>query len=66
MKKLITVKLTFDEIMKIINLITVRGLTGGVMEPEHKSAGKKLGKATQLAEKKRGFIKPYKKYTAHD
>jgi hypothetical protein len=35
MKKLIAVKLTHDEIMKIINLITVRSLTGGVMEPEH-------------------------------
>ena len=54
MKKLIAVKLTHEEIMKIINLITVRSLTGGVMEPEHKSVGKKLGKALQLAQKKRG------------
>ena len=57
MKKLITVKLTHDEIMEIINLITVRALGGG-LEPEHKSAGKRLGKAVQLAQKKRG--------TAHD
>ena len=57
MKKLIPVKLTLDEILGIINLITVRAL-GGVMESEHKSIGKKLGKAVQLAEKIRG--------TAHD
>ena len=57
MKKLITVKLTHDEILEIINLITVRAL-GGTIEPEHKSAGKRLGKAVRLAEKKRG--------TAHD
>tara|TARA_R110002020_G_scaffold244527_1_gene458204 strand:- start:254 stop:427 length:174 start_codon:yes stop_codon:yes gene_type:complete len=57
MKKLITVKLTHDEILEIINLITVRAL-GGTIEPEHKSAGKRLGKAVQLAQKKRG--------TAHD
>jgi len=54
MKKLIAVKLTHDEIMKIINLITVRSLTGGVMCLEHRSVGKKLGKALQLAQKKRG------------
>ena len=42
--------------MKIINLITVRSLTGGVMESEHKSVGKKLGKALQLAQKKRDII----------
>ena len=53
MKKLITVKLTHDEIMEIINLFTVRGLGGG-LEPEHKSAAKRLGKAVQLAQKKRG------------
>ena len=52
MKKLITVKLTHDEIMEIINLFTVRALSGG-LEPEHKSAGKKLGKAVQLSTKKR-------------
>ena len=57
MKKLIGVKLTHDEIMEIINLITVRALGGG-LESEHKSAGKRLGKAVQLAQKKRG--------TAHD
>ena len=57
MKRLITVKLTHDEILEIINLITVRSL-GGTIEPEHKSAGKRLGKAVQLAQKKRG--------TAHD
>jgi hypothetical protein len=57
MKKLIPVKLTRDEIMGIINLITVKAL-GGVMESEHQSIGKKLGKAVRLAEKKRG--------TAHD
>ena len=56
-KKLIPVKLTHDEIMEIINLFTVRGLGGG-LEPEHKSAAKKLGKAVQLAQKKRG--------TSHD
>ena len=53
MKKLITVKLTHDEIMEIINLITVRALGGG-LEPEHKQIGKRLGKAVQLAQKKRG------------
>ena len=52
-KKLIPVKLTHDEIMEIINLFTVRGLGGG-LEPEHRSAAKKLGKAVQLAQKKRG------------
>ena len=52
MRKLITVKLTQDEVMEIINLITVRSLTV-CMEPEHKSIGKKLGKAVQLANKKR-------------
>ena len=57
MKKLIPVKLTLDEIMGIINLITVKAL-GGVMESERNSIGKKLGKAVRLAEKKRG--------TAHD
>jgi len=57
MKKLIPVKLTFDEIMDLINLITVRAL-GGSIEPNHRSVGKKLGKAVQLAQKKRG--------TAHD
>ena len=51
-KKLIPVKLTHDEIMEIINLFTVRSLGGG-LEPEHKSAGKKLGKAVQLSTKKR-------------
>ena len=56
-KKLIPVKLTHDEIMEIINLFTVRSLGGG-LEPEHKCAAKKLGKAVQLAQKKRG--------TAHD
>ena len=56
MKKLIAVQLTHVEIMKIINLITVRSLTGGVMEPEHISVGKKLGKALQLAQKKRDII----------
>ena len=56
MNKLITVKLTHEEIMNIINLITVRSLTGGVMESEHKSVGKKLGKALQLAQKKRDII----------
>jgi len=55
MKKLIAVKLTHDEIMEIINLITVRALGGG-LEPEHRSAGKKLGKAVQLAQKKRDII----------
>ena len=55
MKKLITVKLTHDEIMEIINLFTVRALSRG-MDPEHKSAAKKLGKAVQLAQKKRGII----------
>ena len=52
MKKLITVKLTHDEIMEIINLFTVRGLSGG-LEPEHRSAAKRLGKAVQLSTKKR-------------
>jgi len=52
MKKLITVKLTHDEIMDIINLITIRSLGSG-MEPGYRSVGKKLGKAVQLAEKKR-------------
>ncbi len=52
MKKLITVKLTHDEIMEIINLFTVRALSGG-MDPEHKSAAKRLGKAVQLSTKKR-------------
>ena len=56
-KKLIPVKLTHDEIMEIINLFTVRSL-GGSLEPEHRSAAKKLGKAVQLAQKKRG--------TSHD
>ena len=56
-KKLIPVKLTHDEIMEIINLFTVRSLGGG-LEPEHRSAAKKLGKAVQLAQKKRG--------TSHD
>ena len=56
MKKLITGKLTHDEIMEIINLITVRALGGG-LEPEHQSAGKKLGKAVQLSKKKRVVIK---------
>ena len=56
MKKLIAVKLTHEEMMTIINLITVRSLTGGVMESEHKSVGKKLGKALQLAQKKRDII----------
>ena len=56
-KKLIPVKLTHDEIMEIINLFTVRGLGGG-LEPEHRSAAKKLGKAVQLAQKKQG--------TSHD
>ena len=51
MKKLITVKLTHNEIMEIINLFTVRALSGG-LEPEHKSAGKRLGKAVQLSNKK--------------
>ena len=52
MKKLITVKLTHEEIMEIINLFTVRGLSGG-LEPEHRSAAKRLGKAVQLVQKKR-------------
>ena len=52
MKKLITVKLTHEEIMEIINLFTVRGLSGG-LEPEHMSAAKRLGKAVQLVQKKR-------------
>ena len=56
MKKLITVKLTHDEIMEIINLITVRALGGG-LEPEHKQIGKRLGKAVQLSKKKRVVIK---------
>ena len=56
-KKLIPVKLTHDEIMEIINLFTVRSLGGG-LEPEHRSAAKKLGKAVQLAQKKQG--------TSHD
>ena len=56
MKKLITVKLTHDEIMEIINLFAVRALGGG-LEPEHKSAGKRLGKAVQLSNKKRD--RPY-------
>ena len=51
-KKLIPVKLTHDEIMEIINLFTVRGLSGG-LEPEHRSAAKRLGKAVQLSNKKR-------------
>ena len=50
-KRLITVKLTHDETMEIINLFTVRALSGG-LEPEHKSAGKRLGKAVQLSNKK--------------
>ena len=52
MKKLITVKLTHDEIKEIINLFTVRGLSGG-LEPEHRSAAKRLGKAVRLVQKKR-------------
>ena len=52
MKKLITVKLTHEEIMEIINLFTVRGLSGG-LEPEHRSAAKRLGKAVRLVQKKR-------------
>ena len=41
--------------MEIINLITVRALGGG-LEPEHRSVGKKLGKAVQLAHIKRDII----------
>ena len=50
MKKLITVKLTHDEIMEIINLITVRGLGAG-LEPEHRSEGKKLRKLKDQLDK---------------
>lgn len=55
MKKLITVKLTHEEIMEIINLFTIRGLGSG-LEPEHRSAAKRLGKAVQSAQKARGTV----------
>ena len=49
-KTLIPVELTRDEILGIINLFTLRALSG-VMDKEHRSAGKRLGAAMTKFEK---------------